>query len=362
MGVNLARTKTLVFGVSAAMCALVGSLFAHRRQPGEPGAAQLHPHRQHHLRARDGARRCGHALGADRWRDRLRLPRDHDARGGRRAVPTRARWPTSPTGCSAGSPARRRSLILAIVLLIMMFVAPFGIVGLCAAWPPTCVHIVPRRRVAGVVCSPQGRPSPTSSSSQPIRSIRSVEHRPVNHRGRSMSSRSARVTALVGACAIAGSAVAAGAAHATTASPSGGWTVDTEQLLRPRPRPTRRSRARSASARRCRCPAAPRPPRSRRPPRGSRRTSTTPTSKACCPATSSSSTIGDDQYDAGAHAGRGQRLIDDGVDLFAGDHRHADEPRRARHAQRGVHPAAQPAHAATRRGARPRTTRGRPAC
>ena len=79
MGVNLARTKTLVFGVSAAMCALVGSLFAIGGNLASPGHAQLHPHRQHHLRARDGARRRRHALGADRRRDRLRLPRDHDA-------------------------------------------------------------------------------------------------------------------------------------------------------------------------------------------------------------------------------------------------------------------------------------------
>ena len=48
-----------------------------------------------------------------------------------------------------------------------------------------------------------------------------------------MSSRSARATAVVGVCAIAGSAVAAGAAHATTASPSSGWTVDTENCSDP---------------------------------------------------------------------------------------------------------------------------------
>ena len=37
MGVNLARTKTLVFGVSAAMCALVGSLFAIGGNLASPG-------------------------------------------------------------------------------------------------------------------------------------------------------------------------------------------------------------------------------------------------------------------------------------------------------------------------------------
>ena len=41
MGVHRARTKTLVFGLSAAMCAVAGSLCGDPPQPGQPG----HPHR-----------------------------------------------------------------------------------------------------------------------------------------------------------------------------------------------------------------------------------------------------------------------------------------------------------------------------
>ena len=50
----------------------------------------------------------------------------------------------------------------------------------------------------------------------------------------------------------------------------------------------------------------------------SRRTSTTPTRTTWCPATSSSSPIGDDQYDPALTPGVVNGLIDDGVHLFAG--------------------------------------------
>ena len=65
-------------------------------------------------------------------------------------------------------------------------------------------------------------------------------------------------------------------------------------------------------------------------------------------------TIGDDQYDPALTPGVVNGLIDDGVAPLRRDHRHAEQPRRARHAQRGVHPAAQRAgrRSAVRRGRR----------
>ena len=174
-----------------------------------------------------------------------------------------------------------------------------------------------------------------------------------------MTSRSTRVLAVAGACR---AGTSRRRARPRRRRIGGGLGGRHRGLLRSRPAPTRRSRARSASARRCRCPAAPPPRRSSRPPAASRRTSTTPTRTTCCPATSSRSTIGDDQYDPALTPGVVNGLIDDGVAPVRRHHRHAEQPRRARHAQRGVHPAAQRCSPATRGAVRSRTTRGPPAC
>ena len=143
MGVNLARTKTLVFGVSAAMCALVGSLFAIGGNLASPdirnftligsitfvlvmvlgGAATL----------------WGPIIGAIVYVYLETNTREAGAATGpgkswfARATDWLFSWMT-------GSPA---SFILAVVLLIMMFVAPFGIVGLLRRLTAHVVHIVP---------------------------------------------------------------------------------------------------------------------------------------------------------------------------------------------------------------------------
>ena len=133
-----------------------------------------------------------------------------------------------------------------------------------------------------------------------------------------MSSRSARVTALVGVCAIAGSAVAAGAAHATTASPSGGWTVDTSNCSDPdranapiegtvrigSAMPLSGGAAAAAFA-----PAA----------QGFQSYITYANAQGLLPGYDIELTIGDDQYDPALTPGVVQGIIDNGVDLFSGN-------------------------------------------
>ena len=133
-----------------------------------------------------------------------------------------------------------------------------------------------------------------------------------------MSSRSARVTALVGVCAIAGSAVAAGAAHATTASPSGGWTVDTSNCSDPdranapiegtvrigSAMPLSGGAAAAAFA-----PVA----------QGFQTFVDYANAQGLLPGYTIELTIGDDQYNAALTPGVVQGIIDNGVDLFSGD-------------------------------------------
>ncbi len=68
--------------------------------------------------------------------------------------------------------------------------------------------------------------------------------------------------------------------------------------------------------------------------------------RAAARATSSSSTIGDDQYDPALTPGVVNGLHRRRRPPVRRDHRHAEQPRRARHPQRGVHPAAQRAQPA----------------
>ena len=107
--------------------------------------------------------------------------------------------------------------------------------------------------------------------------------------------------------------------------------------------PTRRSRARSRSARHA---VVGRPGGGRLRPgdsRASRRTSTTPTRTGWCPATSSTVRFGDDQYNPALTPGAINGALDDGRRPVHRHHRHAEQPRRARHAQRGVRAAARAA-------------------
>ena len=133
-----------------------------------------------------------------------------------------------------------------------------------------------------------------------------------------MTSRSARVAALVGVCAIAGSAAGTGAAHATTGAPSGGWTVDTSNCSDPdranapiegtvrigSAMPLSGGAAAAAFA-----PVA----------QGLQTYITYANEQGLLPGYTLEVTIGDDQYDPALTPGVVQGIIDGGVDLFAGD-------------------------------------------
>lgn len=137
MGVNRAVTKAVVFGISAAMCAVGGSLYAIQNNLADPtlryftligaitfllimvlgGAATL----------------WGPIVGAFAYV--LLDSRTREAgETGEGVVGWLFGWMT-------GSPA---TLILSIVLLIVVFVAPFGIVGLLKRIAARFVVIVPR--------------------------------------------------------------------------------------------------------------------------------------------------------------------------------------------------------------------------
>jgi branched-chain amino acid transport system substrate-binding protein len=133
-----------------------------------------------------------------------------------------------------------------------------------------------------------------------------------------MSSRSARVTALVGVCAIAGSAVAAGAAHATTSSPSSGWTVDTSNCSDPdRANAPIEGTVRIGSA----MPLSGGPAAAAFAPaaQGFQSFVAYANAQGLLPGYTIDLTIGDDQYNPSLTPGVVQGIIDDGVDLFSGD-------------------------------------------
>ncbi len=147
MGVNTARTKTLVFGVSAAMCAVAGSLFAVSGKIVNPdlrnftlvgsiifllvmvlgGAATL----------------WGPIVGAIAYV----------------VVETRTREAAANGdgvigwlfGWMSGSPA---ALILALAMLAIMFLAPFGIIGLLKRLAAKVVVLIPRSAGTGTNVPP----------------------------------------------------------------------------------------------------------------------------------------------------------------------------------------------------------------
>lgn len=147
MGVNTARTKTIVFGVSAAMCAVAGSLFAVSGKIVNPdlrnftlvgsiifllvmvlgGAATL----------------WGPIVGAIAYV----------------VVETRTREAAATGegvigwlfGWMSGSPA---ALILALAMLAIMFLAPFGIIGLLKRLAAKVVVLIPRPAGSGTNVPP----------------------------------------------------------------------------------------------------------------------------------------------------------------------------------------------------------------
>ena len=160
MGVNLARTTTLVFGVSAAMCALVGSLFAiggNLASPGLRNFTLIGSITFVLVMVLGGAATLwGPIVGAIVYVYLETTTREAGAASGadKGALANITDW---LFGWLTGSPA---SLILAIVLLIMMFVAPFGIVGLLRRLAAHVVHIVPSPPGGGSSVQPAGATEP----------------------------------------------------------------------------------------------------------------------------------------------------------------------------------------------------------
>lgn len=150
MGINLARTKTLVFGVSASMCAVGGSLLVIRINVATPdgrlftllgsitfllimvlgGAATL----------------WGPIVGAIIWV--LLDTTTREAGSGDEGVLSTV-FDTF-FGWLDGSPA---TLILGLVLLGLVFVAPFGVVGLLKRLVARIVVIVPPPAGTGVAAT-----------------------------------------------------------------------------------------------------------------------------------------------------------------------------------------------------------------
>jgi len=147
MGVNTARTKAIVFGVSAAMCAVAGSLFAVSGKIVNPdlrnftlvgsiifllvmvlgGAATL----------------WGPIVGAIAYVVVETRTREAAANG--EGV---IGW---LFGWMSGSPA---ALILALAMLAIMFLAPFGIIGLLKRLAAKVVILIPRPAGSGTNVPP----------------------------------------------------------------------------------------------------------------------------------------------------------------------------------------------------------------
>jgi branched-chain amino acid transport system permease protein len=140
MGVNLAATKTVVFGISAAMCALAGSFFATRlnivNATEMPMLTLLGSIIFLVVMVLGGAATLwGPMVGAVVY-----VVLDSRARKWGAGADSNTGITKFLFGWMTGSPA---SLILAVVLLVMMFVAPFGIVGLLKRWAARAVVLVP---------------------------------------------------------------------------------------------------------------------------------------------------------------------------------------------------------------------------
>ena len=139
MGVDRARTKTVVFGVSAAMCALAGSLAAIRlniASPEIPTITLIGSITFLLIMVLGGAATLwGPIVGAFLYVFIDARTREAGASGEGIVGTVFNDWLNF-----VGSPA---TLILAIILLVVVFVAPFGIVGLLKRLVAKVVVIVP---------------------------------------------------------------------------------------------------------------------------------------------------------------------------------------------------------------------------
>ncbi|MET0908682.1 MAG: branched-chain amino acid ABC transporter permease [Ilumatobacteraceae bacterium] len=140
MGVHRARTKTLVFGISAAVCALAGSLAAIRlniASPDIPTLTLIGSITFLLIMVLGGAATLwGPIIGALAYVMIDARTREAGASGEGIIGTVFNDWLNF-----TGSPA---TLILAIILLVVVFVAPFGIVGLLKLLASKAVVIVPR--------------------------------------------------------------------------------------------------------------------------------------------------------------------------------------------------------------------------
>ena len=170
MGVNNARTKTLVFGVSAAMCASGGALFAisgNLASPEVPNFTLIGSIVFLLVMVLGGAATLwGPIVGAIVYV--FIETRTREAEG---VVGDVSDWLFG--WILDGSPAR---LILALVLLAMMFLAPFGIVGLLKRLAAKFVVIVPP--TAGTNPAIEVDEAPPPAVDEPFLSITTGETSP----------------------------------------------------------------------------------------------------------------------------------------------------------------------------------------
>jgi branched-chain amino acid transport system permease protein len=155
MGVNVAVTKTVVFGISAALCGLAGSVFAIRQTQATPdtlnftilgsiiflvimvigGAASL----------------LGPIVGAFVY---------YRFEEFTRALPDKSYLPGFVHDFLDGRP-NLATIVFAALLIVLMFVAPFGIVGLARRIGRKLVVVMPRAPTGG---APPLEPGPIADA------------------------------------------------------------------------------------------------------------------------------------------------------------------------------------------------------
>ncbi|MEY4339465.1 MAG: hypothetical protein RLZ14_1315 [Actinomycetota bacterium] len=154
MGVNLASTKALAFGLSAALCSLPGCLSALRTgnvTPDSSNITVLGAITFLVIMVVGGAGSLwGPIVGSvlfvfiteltGDWTERSKVP-----------APLRPIFGWSHTAPGGG--------IFAVMLIVLMFVAPFGIVGMCKRLMAKFVVVVPRPAGTGTIPAPAAAPA-----------------------------------------------------------------------------------------------------------------------------------------------------------------------------------------------------------